>query len=429
MRNGGRRRSLAGTLGVQAAFGVLVPGLTVVLVAYLYLSYRLDMVQADHEGRIETLVGRDVERHARALAERLDAFVAERIRDARAWAGADVVVRAADQAAARHAAVGLLGLEVDVIEGRFRVLKSLGVSPEADAYLKGQIGLTPHFAEIFFTDRNGFNVSMTNPTSDFVQSDEEWWQHAWSRGVSIGEVEYDNSAGVWSTDVSVRIGGEGLDPGKGVMKAVLAVAPVQALADRAAALLPAGTQIQVAGPGGLLIADTASGHARDRIMSPGAALQAPWAGRSRTGHVLAGEWLVGYARSGGAEAFAFEGVARHFGGLSWLVVVRVPAGAAFGALAGLGMLGSWGSLLVLSLAAGVLASALGALALVHVGASRAGRAFARVREEALGAARGDPPSEEPGGGPAEAGDLGEAIRALAAQAQGAREAVDEPRAA
>ena len=85
MRNGGRRRSLAGTLGVQAAFGVLVPGLTVVLVAYLYLSYRLDMVQADHEGRIEALVGRDVERHAQALAERLDAFVAERIRDARAW--------------------------------------------------------------------------------------------------------------------------------------------------------------------------------------------------------------------------------------------------------------------------------------------------------------------------------------------------------
>ncbi|MDL1882430.1 HAMP domain-containing protein [Anaerolineae bacterium CFX8] len=62
--------------------------------------------------------------------------------------------------------------------------------------------------EIFVTDRYGALVSATNRTSDYDQSDEEWWQKTWNNGqgaVYIGQPEYDDSARAYSIVVSVPI--------------------------------------------------------------------------------------------------------------------------------------------------------------------------------------------------------------------------------
>ena len=56
------------------------------------------------------------------------------------------------------------------------------------------------------------------------------------------------------------------------MKTVLAIEPVQKIADRAARDVPGG-RVQVATGGGALIADTGSGHARERIMNEDANLR------------------------------------------------------------------------------------------------------------------------------------------------------------
>ena len=53
--------------------------------------------------------------------------------------------------------------------------------------------------------RLGYNVAPTNPASDFIQSDEGWWLAAWSHEIAVGAVEYDDSAGVWSLDIAIRI--------------------------------------------------------------------------------------------------------------------------------------------------------------------------------------------------------------------------------
>lgn len=76
------------------------------------------------------------------------------------------------------------------------------------------------FAEIFTTNKYGANVAQSSITSDYKQSDEEWWQIAANEGFHINDVEYDQSAGVYSVDISMRIND---DDGNflGVMKSVV----------------------------------------------------------------------------------------------------------------------------------------------------------------------------------------------------------------
>ncbi len=61
------------------------------------------------------------------------------------------------------------------------------------------------FAEAFVTNKYGANVSQTAKTSDYRQDDEDWWQMAMEKGLHVSDVQYDKSAGVYSTDIGIRI--------------------------------------------------------------------------------------------------------------------------------------------------------------------------------------------------------------------------------
>ncbi|UCE61452.1 MAG: response regulator [Phycisphaerales bacterium] len=76
------------------------------------------------------------------------------------------------------------------------------------------------FSEVFVTNKYGANVAQSQKTSDYYQADEEWWQEANKNGLHVGDVEYDRSAKVYSTDISVRVEDE---DGSfiGVLKAVV----------------------------------------------------------------------------------------------------------------------------------------------------------------------------------------------------------------
>ena len=55
----------------------------------------------------------------------------------------------------------------------------------------------PGFVEIFATDKYGLIAGETNKTSDYLQSDEDWWVAAFSNGVGKsyhGEIEFDDSS-------------------------------------------------------------------------------------------------------------------------------------------------------------------------------------------------------------------------------------------
>ena len=69
----------------------------------------------------------------------------------------------------------------------------------------------PEEVEVFITDNKGLNMAMTDPTSDFLQADEEWWKAAFTGGsdaIYFGSVEYDESAKTYAMNIGIPI----LDP-------------------------------------------------------------------------------------------------------------------------------------------------------------------------------------------------------------------------
>ena len=76
------------------------------------------------------------------------------------------------------------------------------------------------YGEIFVTNKYGANAAQTGKTSDFRQDDEVWWQKATQEGVYIGDVKYDESAGIYSIEIDSRV--EDKDGNfLGVLKSVL----------------------------------------------------------------------------------------------------------------------------------------------------------------------------------------------------------------
>ena len=397
-RNAG---SLRGQLVSNALVSIVLPLSLAGAVVFFFLNYHLQIIESSfarsQEALTRDIAGTDIRAQASNAARQLDEFLVERITEAKAWATARVVVDAARGAHERHREAGLVGAPTEEIEARFHSRKSLGIAPAANTYLRQQIAASPFFAEVFFTDRNGFNVALTNPTSDFVQSDETWWRNAWGRFLSVGDIEYDDSAGVWSVEISVRI--EDPDTGEplGVMKSVLAIEPVQHIADRTAQTISGG-RVQVATGSGALIAETGSGHDRERIMNPevdvseqgGESVLAAFAG-GPIGFATDSDWITGYARTGGRDTYAT--VTRQFSGFDWIVILQRPLAGIHEPLSALRAietaLGDWRTMLGIGFAATALVSIILAVALSNVAARRLAASLQAVRELAERTARGE----------------------------------------
>ena len=76
------------------------------------------------------------------------------------------------------------------------------------------------YGEVFVTNKFGANVAQTGKTSDYRQDDEEWWQSAKRDNFHMKDIAYDESSGVHSTDIALRIDDE-KGSFSGVIKIVL----------------------------------------------------------------------------------------------------------------------------------------------------------------------------------------------------------------
>jgi methyl-accepting chemotaxis protein len=296
---------------------------------------------------------------AKDLAGQFDVYMEERVRDVLTWASDPLIVDAAtraDVAARQHGWPGYPAIAsqpdtIKRIETEMTGVRSLNPLPGATQYLKDQVGQAKVFREVFFTDKSGYNAGISNTTSDFVQSDEGWWVNAWNKGLDIGKVGFDESAGVWSIDVSARIDHPRTQEPLGVLKAVLDISAVQVLATQAAQRLP-GSAVQVMiRRTGMLLADTGVGHDRRFIMSDEGNLlkrKVPAAALAATASTPAGylvdegdasgatprrQQVVGYAVGAGKGQFPDV---PEFEGLGWAVIVGQDKNVAFAALDQLG---------------------------------------------------------------------------------------------
>ncbi len=355
----------------------IVPLIVLGAVAYFTMSRAITLFGGGLDSAAQSMergvVGATLTKGAEDVTARVDSYVEERVKDVTIWASDPLVIEAAVRASAAARAYGWPGYPdisrdqkvIDRIEEEMKGTRTLNPVPAATQYLKDQLALSKGFKGVFFTDKSGYNAAVSNMTSDFVQSDEEWWVNAWTKGIDIGgtslnpltmkkpaapgaRVVFDESAGVWSIAIAVRIDHPRTKEPLGVMKAVLDISAVQALASRAAAKIPGGdVKVFVAGTGDL-IADTSVKHGRKFIMAAEgnllarhfkAAAAMSQKDGPRAGYLIGQsefhgtapvvEQVIGYAKSAGKGEFKDV---PGFEGLGWATVVGQERKLAFAAL-------------------------------------------------------------------------------------------------
>lgn len=83
------------------------------------------------------------------------------------------------------------------------------------------------YAEIFVTNQFGANIAQSHKTSDYRQDDEMWWQKAKQNGIFLSEGGFDESAGVYASDIAIRI----LDDDGNFIGVLKAVVNVESITD------------------------------------------------------------------------------------------------------------------------------------------------------------------------------------------------------
>ncbi|HEX4681302.1 MAG TPA: methyl-accepting chemotaxis protein, partial [Gemmatimonadaceae bacterium] len=178
-----RRRLVAGV----AVFAVAV----LVLLTLAGLGVLRRTMAGDEDARVT---------NAASLSKQLvERVLAERERQVELIASTPSVVATAKKGADEARKLGLplhtfheRDDALPAIEARFKATRSLQVDPSTAQYLAG---LLPRLdiAEVMVTDRYGYNAVTTSPSSDFVQSDEGWWQTAFSRGATTASATFDSA--------------------------------------------------------------------------------------------------------------------------------------------------------------------------------------------------------------------------------------------
>jgi methyl-accepting chemotaxis protein len=121
------------------------------------------------------------------LVQRL---IAERARQVQLIASEPAVIAAAKKGAEVSRAKKLPDHSIDQLEQMFKGPRSQQVDDGALRYLNA---LLPKLdiAEVMLTDEFGYNAVTTSLSSDFVQSDEAWWQMAWANGMTTAQATID----------------------------------------------------------------------------------------------------------------------------------------------------------------------------------------------------------------------------------------------
>ena len=164
--------SLAGLVSLAVLAGVGYGGLVVLRKA----------IAGDEDARIVNTA---------SLSKQLvDRVLEERSRQVDLIATSPAVLAAARKGAEMSRSRGLVTLPIARLEEMFKATRSQQVDDGARQYLTA---LLPKLdiAEIMVTDEYGYNAVTTSPSSDFVQSDEGWWQTAWNSGTTTAQATAD----------------------------------------------------------------------------------------------------------------------------------------------------------------------------------------------------------------------------------------------
>ncbi|MDJ0647888.1 MAG: methyl-accepting chemotaxis protein [Xenococcaceae cyanobacterium MO_188.B19] len=111
-------------------------------------------------------------------------------------------------------------LSIAQLEQKFATTKLLKPNQKLNSNLQRTAEISG-LEEIFYTDRNGFNIAYSNPTSDFVQKDETWWQKGKNETQWLSPPQFDESANTVGFELVQAIQDPKTGEFLGVIKALL----------------------------------------------------------------------------------------------------------------------------------------------------------------------------------------------------------------
>jgi PAS domain S-box-containing protein len=144
------------------------------------------------------------------IAETVDLLILENIQFARTIASDPFVQNKVEQAAITAEKLGINAVpnaqQIQELETRFQQTHTLDDKPwETGEFLDAKRRVKTVFERMFFTDRYGLTVGMTTMTEDFVQSDEQWWQEAFTKGFVVNDVVFDRLTAAWTVEICIAI--------------------------------------------------------------------------------------------------------------------------------------------------------------------------------------------------------------------------------
>jgi PAS domain S-box-containing protein len=93
-------------------------------------------------------------------------------------------------------------------------------------YLRNMQTIYNEEVEVFVTDANGLVIGMTNPTTDYLQSDESWWTSARDHGIYIGNPAFDESSGRWGIILAISLSQPKTNRFSGVLRGTVDVTSI-----------------------------------------------------------------------------------------------------------------------------------------------------------------------------------------------------------
>ena len=263
--------------------GALRGGIVVTSVACALAPVALLLVWTMWEAKPSGANGSDPEvnrvlAEAIIVADSIDRWMSDNEALLRAWGEVPAIVEGVRRAAVEHHERGFIDRTPDEVNAALVHKRHLGMAPQADEYIVSQVERSEAWAQVHYSDEYGFTVGGTGGEEDFVQTDERWWNAAWSNGRHEERVVHNANLGGYGLRVALRMHDPATEAAIGVIDATLAIAALQELADELVA--DSGSDIRILSDWGELLAETGSGHARDRIvrMSSETLAREPWHG-------------------------------------------------------------------------------------------------------------------------------------------------------
>ncbi|MEM8828020.1 MAG: methyl-accepting chemotaxis protein [Cyanobacteria bacterium P01_G01_bin.19] len=175
-----------GTLRNRLLFTIL-PTVLLPLIIATGIDYKLS------ENRIKTSVYRDLEADTQLASTEINSFIQDSFELSDLVVSNPDLVQSIQEGQKQAQELKLNEQSIPEVEKKFADTKLVKINNKLNSYLQ-EIVKSGQAAEIFYTDRNGYNVAFSNTTSDFVQRDEGWWQTSKAKEKHIDEAEFDESA-------------------------------------------------------------------------------------------------------------------------------------------------------------------------------------------------------------------------------------------